>query len=137
MQLKPTLTGLISLAATNVLAATWNDHLQLWDIGHVKSDPYHPSSPTFEAGDCGEVPEEGWACGSYESKGVVALRAIYQCFEGQLGLDQVCNEPWIGNWGSRYNRCVKNQRDKDGPPLVPGMPAEMAVCVEKSVAESG
>lgn len=138
MQFKLTLAALIYLTYTALATiVTWNDQLQLWDIGHVDSDPYWPGRPIPDAGHCGHVPDGAYACGSFEFKGIVALRAIYMCADGRLLNDALCEEPLLRNLWSRQNRCVKNQRDKDEQPFAPGMPTDMAVCVEKSAVESG
>lgn len=131
MQLQFTLPILMALSATiaSASAAIWNDELKVWTIGAVKITGHSVTSadryPEKWPARCDNVPEGGYACGSYEEKEVDAFRAIYRCKEGWLELVDTCHE------GDRFssNRCVKNGRRK-GKRFYPFVSAHKVVCVK-------
>lgn len=133
MQLKLTLlTTLIYLLSTllpTALARSWNSQLELFDLGLIPKDPDNPDQPMLHMGTCGDIPLGGYGCGSFESDGVVALRAIYRCvIDFTLVRVDVCDEK------TKYNRCVKNQRD-GGEGLFKNVLPDKVICAEKSVVE--
>jgi hypothetical protein len=123
------LFALLALTAIpTALAATWNDKLKIWDIGHVatvesKTGKYK-INPIRYPGLCGGIPKLGYACGSYKEDGMMALRAIYRCENGWLTLYQVCHERDLND------RCVKNERKK-GKRFYPAAPGDRIVCAQK------
>ena len=124
MQLQATLFTLLALVAVFASAATWNDQLKVWNIGRVdtqKNPGRHSLRPMRTAMACGDIPEGGFVCGSFEDEGVDAPRAIYSCRKGMLQLREVCYE------SEKYNRCVKNGRRR-GKRFFPFTLAERIVC---------
>jgi len=134
MQLQSTLLALLTLAATlpAVSAATWNDHLKVWDIGRVdtvKVNGPHRVKPVGVAMACGGIPKGGYVCGSFEDEGVDALRAIYRCDSRGLVLDSTCYES-----NKEQNRCVKNGRRR-GKRFHPFLNANQIICQSKEQVE--
>ena len=133
MQLQSTLFTLLALATAlpAASAAKWNDQLKVWDIGRVPTEVKagsHTFRPLETMYACGGIPEGGWVCGSFEDRGVNALRAIYRCDRGRLRLRDVCYE------NEKYNRCVKNGRRK-GKKFFPLKSADQIVCQTRSNVE--
>lgn len=117
MHLKTTILTLLSLAILTFASepmktptATWNDQLKLYDIGTIDDEPGQINTPALYAGACPDVIQDGgYACGSFHSEGINALRSIYRCVNGVLVSTETCAED-KDNLENGKNRCVRNQR---------------------------
>jgi hypothetical protein len=133
MKLQATLFLLtLGTVIPTVSAAVFNEQLKVWDIGHVdtetSSSSKHKTWPAQVMGPCGGIPEGGYACGSFEDKGVMALRAIYRCDRGVLRNVNTCWE------SDKRNRCVKNGRRKGKKFLALAM-VDRIICETKNNVE--
>lgn len=134
MQFKSIIIAVLSLGVTLIPSAsaerpaTWNDKLQLWDIGKVGWLPNDKKTPVKDAGSCGgRIKEGGWACGRFGPGFDVNLRVIYYCSNGRLRKRETCNRD------SKNNMCVKNSRRK-WKAFYPFVTSEQLVCVKRKDA---
>jgi hypothetical protein len=133
MQFTTTLLTLLALSAASASAATkwadkWNEDLKVYDIGLVPSKVGRPSEPVDFMGNCGDIEEGYYGCGSFGPGKIVALRAIYRCVNQRLVRAEVCGE------SAKYNRCIRNQRRK-GRKFYPFNNGAKVVCAKRTDVE--
>ena len=127
MHFKSNLIALLSVTILS-LAGDWepvitpNVQLQVNDLGVVASEDYDVSFPAKSAGGCAMSAQENeYGCAWFESHGVMGLRVIYQCEDGDWVFRQLCEE------GTKYSRCVKNE-GPGWPRYFPAVPGSKVVC---------
>jgi hypothetical protein len=127
-------TLLLTLSLTHsALSSTlrgFNPEISLDDFGPVGTARGYPLEIIPNAYDqpCSGMREGEYVCGSFEEKGVDALRAIYRCQGGVLALTEVCHE------GGKKNRCVRNRRgdSREWRRFYPFVSGDKGVCVRES-----
>lgn len=108
----------------------FNPQISLYDFGPVGTARGYPLETLPDAYDtpCSSLREGEYACGSFEEKGVDALRAIYRCQGGVMTLVETCHE------GGKKNRCARNWRGniREWRRFYPFVDGSKGFCVQES-----